>query len=161
LWETAIAAGHRNSGLDPSVVIEFVHQAISLVGNASFCGLSDCCKGLLAKISPESLDLPDDASLFGKDSSELFGKKFKKAMLKELKHDKIMDSLVGRGNHSNRHAFFHQHLAKGPGTFQAINTRLGIRAWTENAQNHGWNQSRAPFRSFQQGTRKSYQQKGK
>jgi hypothetical protein len=42
----------------------------------------------------ESLDLQDNASLFGK--------KFKKAMLKELKHNKIMDSLVGRGNHSQQ-----------------------------------------------------------
>ena len=76
MWETAIAAGNRNTGLDPSVVIEFVRQAISLVGNASFCGLSDRRKGLLAKISAESLDLLDNTSLFGKNSAELKFKHF-------------------------------------------------------------------------------------
>ena len=59
LWEAALAANEHQTGLDPSVVVEFVCQAISLVGNASFCGLSDRRKSLLAKVSSKSLDLLD------------------------------------------------------------------------------------------------------
>ena len=64
LWEAALAANEHQTGLDPAVVVEFVRQAISLVGNASFCGLSDRRKSLLAQVSPESLDLLDERNLF-------------------------------------------------------------------------------------------------
>ena len=54
-------------------------------------------KSLLAKISPESLDLLDDASLFDAGAThELFGKKFKKAMLKELKQRQHRVSTQGK-----------------------------------------------------------------
>ena len=99
LWEAALAANEHQTGLDPSIVVEFVRQA--LVGNASFCGLSDRRESLLAKVSPECLDLLDETNLFEKNSADLFGKKFKKAMLKEFQHDKIMDGLFGRNNHGN------------------------------------------------------------
>ena len=78
LWEAALAANEHQTGLDPAVVVEFVRQAISLVGNASFCGLSDRRKSLLAKVSPESLDLLDERNLFEKNSADLFGKNSKK-----------------------------------------------------------------------------------
>ena len=115
LWEAALAANEHQTGLDASVVVDFVRQAISLVGNASFCGLSDRRKSLLAKVSPESLDLLDETNLFEMDSADLFGKKFKKAMLKEFKHDKIMDNLFSRSSHGNRKQFFRQQPGKGPG----------------------------------------------
>ena len=105
LWEPALAENERQTGLDPAVVVKFVRQAILLMGNASFCGLSDCRKSLLAKVSLESLDLLDERNLFQKNSAELFGKRL---MLKEFKHDKIMDNLFGRSSHSNRKQFFCQ-----------------------------------------------------
>ena len=116
----ALAANEHQTGLDPSVVVDFVRQAISLVGNASFSGLSDHRKSLLAKVSPESLDLLDETNLFEKDSADLFGKKFKKAMLKEFKHDKIMDNLFGRSSHGNRKQFFRQQPGKSPGYFSRV-----------------------------------------
>ena len=149
------------SGLDPAVVVEFVRQAISLVGNASFCGLSDRRKSLLAKVSPESLDLLDERNLFEKNSADLFSKKFKKAMLKEFKHDKIMDNLFGRSSHGNRKQFFHQQPGKGPGFFPGTNARPGIRQWSESPQNRGWQTAKTQFRSFAPGTKRRYQQSGK
>ena len=40
------------------------------------------------------MDLIDDPDLFASGSSDLFGKKFKKALLKDLTVSKEMDSLV-------------------------------------------------------------------
>jgi hypothetical protein len=68
---------------------------MSLIGNASHCALVDRRKGLLAKVSP------DCKELFVPGSSELFGKKFKKAILKDLKLSKEMDSLMSGGWHGN------------------------------------------------------------
>ena len=161
LWEAALAANEHQTGLDPAVVVEFVRQAISLVGNASFCGLSDRRKSLLAKVSPESLDLLDERNLFEKNSADLFGKKFKKAMLKEFKHDKIMDNLFGRSSHGNRKQFFRQQPGKGPGFFPGTNARPGIRQWSESRQNRGWQTAKTQFRSFAPGTKRRYQQSGK
>ena len=161
LWVAALAANENQTGLDPAVVVEFVRQAISLVGNASFCGLSDRRKSLLAKVSPESLDLLDERNLFEKNSADLFGKKFKKAMLKEFKHDKIMDNLFGRSSHGNRKQFFRQQPGKGPGFFPGTNARPGIRQWSESPQNRGWQTGKTQFRSFAPGTKRRYQQSGK
>ena len=161
LWEAALAANEHQTGLDPAVVVEFVRQAISLVGYASFCGLSDRRKSLLAKVSPESLDLLDERSLFEENSADLFGKKFKKAMLKEFKHVKIMDNLLGSSSHGNRKQFFRQQLGKGPGFFPGTNARPGIRQWSESSQNRGWQTARTQFRSFAPGTKRRYQQTGK
>ena len=129
LWEAALAANEHQTGLDPAVVVEFVRQAISLVGNASFCGLSDRRKSLLVKVSPESLDLLDERSLFEENSADLFGKKFKKAILKEFKHVKNMDNLLGSSSHGNRKQFFCEQPGKGPGFFPGANARPGIRHW--------------------------------
>jgi hypothetical protein len=68
----------------PDLVIEASRRAMSLIGNASHCALVDCRNGLLAKVSPECLELIDDPELFVPGSSELFGKKFKKAIFKGL-----------------------------------------------------------------------------
>ena len=86
----------EKSGLDPAEVIELVQRAIALTGNASFCALVDRRKGLLAKVSTDSLDLIEDPSLFCPGSTDLFGKKFKKSFLKEIELSKELDSLVGR-----------------------------------------------------------------
>ena len=161
LWEAALAANEHQTGLDPSIVVEFVRQAISLVGNASFCGLSDRRKILLAKVSPECLDLLDETNLFEKNSTDLFGKKFKKAMLKKFQHDKIMDGLFGRNNHGNRKQFFRQQPGKGPGFFPGSNARPGIRQWSDSPQIRGWQAAKTPFRSFAPGTKRRYQQNGK
>ena len=50
-----------------------------------FCETSDRRKGLLAKLAPECLDLLDDKALFTQGHADLFGKKFKKNLLKDLK----------------------------------------------------------------------------
>lgn len=140
LWETAISAEKQGTGLDPTLVVEFLRQAISLVGNASFCGLVDRRKGLLVKVSPECMDLLDDPKLFTSGSSDLFGKKFKKALLKDLKLSKEMDSLVSRGNHNNRFKPFRSQPGKGPG----YNPRSGFRSWSDK---RNWNgQTKQPFR---------------
>ena len=72
-----------------------------LIGNASHCALVDRHKGLLAKVSPETLDLIDDPALFVPGTPDLFGKKFKKAVFKELKLSKGMDSLISTSRHGN------------------------------------------------------------
>ena len=56
-------------------------------------------------------------------------------MLKEFKHDKIMDNLFGRSSHGNRKEFFRQQSGKGPGIFPGTNARPGIRQWSESPQN--------------------------
>ena len=99
LWQNALIASKEKSGLDPAEVIELVQRAIALTGNASFCALVDRRKGLLAKVSSDSLDLIEDPSLFCPGSTDLFGKKFKKSFLKELKLSKELDSLVSRQRH--------------------------------------------------------------
>ena len=114
LWEAALAASEHQTDLDPALVVKSVHHVISLVGNASFCGVSDRRKSLLAKVFPETLDLLDERNLFKKNSADLFSKNFKKAMLKEFKHDKIMDNLFGCSSHGNRKQFFRQQPRKGP-----------------------------------------------
>ena len=84
------------TGLDPAVVVEFIRQAISLLGNASFCGLSDRRKSLLAKMSPESFHLLDEINLFEKNSA---------------------DNLFGRSSHGNRKQFFSSASREMPGLF--------------------------------------------
>ena len=104
LWQDALAAKAGKTGLEPASVIELVCRAIALTGNASYCALVDRRKGLLAKVSSDSLDLIDDPELFVPDSSDLFGKKFKKAFLKELKLSKELDSLIRGKYHGNANA---------------------------------------------------------
>ena len=41
LWQDALAATARKTGLEPASVIELVRRAISLTGNASYCALVD------------------------------------------------------------------------------------------------------------------------
>ena len=101
LWQTAILAEEKATGKNPALVIEACRRAMSLIGNAWHCALVDRRKGLLAKVSPDCLDLVDDPELFVPGSSELFGKKFKKAILKDLKLSKEMDSLMSGGWHGN------------------------------------------------------------
>ena len=64
LWQTALSAQSENTGIDPAVVVEAIQRAISLIGNASHRALVDRRKCLLAKVSPETLDLIDDPALF-------------------------------------------------------------------------------------------------
>ena len=81
LWQDALAAKAGKTGLEPASVIELVRRAIALTGNASYCALVDRRKGLLAKVSSDSLDLIDDLELFVPDSSDLFGKKIQESFL--------------------------------------------------------------------------------
>jgi len=129
----ALAANEHQTGLDPSVVVDFVRQAISLEGNAFFCGLSDRRKSLLANVSPEFLDLLDETNLFEKDSADLFGKKFKQAMLKEFKHDKIMDNLFGPSSHGNRKPFFSPIARERPGLFPGYQCPTGRSSVVRNS----------------------------
>ena len=101
LWQTALSAQSENTGIDPAVVVETIQRAISLNGNASHCALVDRRKGLLAKVSPETLDLIDDPALFVPGTPDLFGKKFKKAAFKDLKLSIEMDSLISTSRHGN------------------------------------------------------------
>ena len=120
MWQDALAAKAGKTGLEPASVIELVRRAIALTGNASYCALVDRRKGLLAKVSSDSLDLIDDPELFVPDSSDLFGKKFKKAFLKELKLSKELDSLVRGKYHGNGNATkqkpFRRQPGRGPGS---------------------------------------------
>ena len=70
LWQSAISAEAEGT---------------AMIGNASHCALVDRRKGLLAKVSPDCLDLVDDPELFTPGDSDLFGKRFKKAIFKDLK----------------------------------------------------------------------------
>ena len=118
LWQDALAAKAGKKGLEPASVVELVRRAISLTGNASYCALVDRRKGLWAKVLSDSLDLIDDPELFVPDSSDLFGKKFKKAFLKELKLSKELDSLVRGRYHSNatKPKPFRRQPRRGPGS---------------------------------------------
>lgn len=101
LWALAIKAENENCELPPATIIDMVKRVISLVGNASFCATSDRRKGLLAKLAPECLDLLDDKTLFTQGHNELFGKKFKKNLLKDLKLSKEIDNLMPRKRQSS------------------------------------------------------------
>ena len=70
LWQDAQAAEAGRTGLEPASVIELVRRAIALTENASYCALVDRRKGLLAKVSSDSLDLIDHPKLFEPDSSD-------------------------------------------------------------------------------------------
>ena len=94
MWKSSLIAERRSTGLDAALVSNCVRRAIFLVGNASYCALVGRRKGLLAKVSSDCMDLIDDPELFASGSSDLFGKKFKKALLKDLTVSKEMDSLV-------------------------------------------------------------------
>ena len=125
LWALALQADQNGCELPPSVVVDALKRAVALVGNASFCAMNDRRKGLLAKIAPDCLDLLDDTTLFTKDCQDLFGKKFKKHLLKDLKLGKEIDNLMPqrwqtsatqpntRRFQANR--FFRQQPGKGPG----------------------------------------------
>ena len=132
LWQNALTASKEKSGLDPAEVIKLVQRAIALTGNASFCALVDRREGLLAKVSSDSLDLIEDPSLFSPGSTDLFGKKFKKSFLKELKLSRELDSVVGRqryhGNPNKQKPFRFQ-PGKGPG--------FSSRTWSQRYQNRG------------------------
>ena len=78
LWQIALSAEADNTGVDPSLVIDFVRRTMSLVGNASHCALTDRRKALLAKVSAECLDLVDDQALFVPGTSDMFGKKHRR-----------------------------------------------------------------------------------
>ena len=41
LWQDALAAKAGKTGLEPASVIELVHRAYALTGNASYCALVD------------------------------------------------------------------------------------------------------------------------
>ena len=147
LWEISKAADDQNMGLDPAMVIDLAKQAIALTGNASFCALTDRRKSLPAKISPEFLALLDEASLFNACVADRFGKKFKKAMLKELKHDKMLDNLVGAINdrqkqQPGRSTFFARGQGPGEGPGYTAHDRASALA-----QYCGWNQRKesAPY----------------
>ena len=96
LWALVITADDEQCEIPPAVVIDMVKRAISLVGNASICATSDRRKGLLAKLAPECLDLLNDKALFTRGHANLFGKKFKKNLLKDLKLSKEIDNLMPR-----------------------------------------------------------------
>ena len=91
---------------------------------ASYCALVDRRKCLLAKVSPDSLDLIDDPELFLPDSSDLFGKKFKKAFLKELKLSKELDSLVRGKYHGNGNATKQKPFRRQPGGGPGSSTKI-------------------------------------
>ena len=154
LWQTALSAQSENTGIDPAVVVEAIQRAISLIGNASHCALVDRRKGLLAKVSPETLDLIDDPALFVPGTPDLFGKKFKKAVFKDLKLSKEMDSLISTSRHGHgRKQFkpfqpFRQQPGKGPG--------YNPRAWSQR----GWNPRRGGF-SQQRGKTSFFPNQGK
>ena len=139
LWQTAQSAQHENTGIDPAVVVEAVQRAMPLIGNASHCALVDRRKGLLAKISPETLDLIDDPALFVPGTQDLFGKKFKKAIFKDLKLSKEMDQLISSSRHGNANKQvkpfkpFRQQPGKGPG--------YNPRSWNQSRWMPGQNRS--------------------
>ena len=133
-----MSAQSENTGIDPAVVVEAIQRAISLIGIASHCALVDQRKGLLAKVLPQTLDLIDDPALFVPGTPDLFGKKFKKAVFKDLKLSKQMDSLISTSRHGNgRKQFkpfqpFRQQPGKGPGYVQSPgmeSTRMDPKAW--------------------------------
>ena len=118
LWQDALAAEKRKIGLEPASVIESFRRAIVLTGNATYCALVDRRKGLLAKVSSDSLDLIEDPELFVPNSFDLLGKKIEKAFLKELKLSKELDSLARgkyHGNANKQKPFRHQ-PEKSPGS---------------------------------------------
>ena len=133
LWQTALSAQSENTGIVPAVVVEAIQRAISLIGNASHCALVDRRKGLLAKVFPETLDLIDDPALFVPGTPDLFGKKFKKAVFKDLKLSKEIDSLISTSRHGNGRKQFKpfQPFRQQPGKGPSYNPRAwSQRGWT-------------------------------
>ena len=100
----------------------------------SFCASSDRRKGLLAKLAPECLDL-DDKALFTRGHADLFGKKFKKNLQKDLKLSKEIDNLMPRKRASftqmtrrfQPNQPFRSQPGKGPGFLS--NTNNPFKGW--------------------------------
>ena len=145
LWQTALSAQSENTGIDPAVVVEAIQRAISLIGNASHCALVDRRKGLLAKVSPETLDLIDDPALFVPGTPD-------------LKLSKEIGSLISTSRHGNgRKQFkpfqpFRQQPGKGPG--------YNPRAWSQRGWTPKQNRDRGGF-SQQRGKTSFFPNKGK
>lgn len=51
-------------------------------------------KKLLAKLTPESVDLMEDKALFRRGTNDVFGKKFKKNLIRDLKLRKEIGDLM-------------------------------------------------------------------
>ena len=150
LWALAITADDEQCEIPPAVVIDMVKRAISLVGNASFCATSDRRKGLLAKLAPECLDLLDDKALFTRGHVDLFGKKFKKNLLKDLKLSKEINNLMPRKRASftqmtrrfQPNQPFRSQLGKGPG-FRS-NTNNPFKRWENKPRKFPFQQKQNP-----------------
>ena len=150
LWALAITADDEQCEIPPAVVIDMVKRAISLVGNASFCATSDRRKGLLAKLTPECLDLLDDKALFTRGHADLFGKKFKKNLLKDLKLSKEIDNLMPRKRASftqmtrrfQPNQPFRSQPGKGPG-FRS-NTNNPFKRWEIKPRKFPFQQKQNP-----------------
>ena len=88
-------------------------------------------QSLLAKVSAECLDLVDYRALSVRGTSDMFGKKFKKAVLKDLKLAKEMDNLVGAMTtvKTNRLSLFASSPGKARATIPGHGaSRAGINA---------------------------------
>ena len=150
LWALAITADDEQCEIPPAVVIDMVKRAISLVGNASFCATSDRRKGLLAKLAPECLDLLDDKALFTRGHADLFRKKFKKNLLKDLKLSKEIDNLMPRKRASftqmtrrfQPNQPFRSQPGKGPG-FRS-NTNNPFKRWENKPRKFPFQQKQNP-----------------
>ena len=101
LLQFALSAQAENTGTILRMLLNHLKAPHRLSATLN-CALVDRRKGLLAKVSPESLDLVDDSELFVPGTTELFGKKFKKAIFKSLKLAKEMDSLLSASRYGNR-----------------------------------------------------------
>ena len=151
LWALAITADDERCEIPPAVVTDMVKRAISLVGNASICATSDRRKGLLAKLAAECLDLLNDKALFTRGHANLFGKKFKKNLLKDLKLSKEIDNLMPRKRPSSFTQMtrrfqpnqpFRSQPGKGPG-FRS-NTNNPFKRWENKPRKFPFQQTQNP-----------------
>ena len=144
-WALAFTADDKQREIPSAVVIDMVKQAISQVGNAFFCATSDRRKGLLAKLAP------DDKALFTGGHVALFGKKFKKNLLKDLKLSKEIDNLMSRmrassftqmTRHFQPNQPFRSQPGKGPG-FRS-NTNNPFERWENKPRKFPFQQKQNP-----------------
>ena len=106
-------------------------------------------------MSSDSLDLIEDPELFVPNFFDLFGKKFEKAFLKELKLSKELDSLVRGKYHcnANKQKPFRHQPEKGPGS------SANVLFWRQRQVQNSDRRGRFPYRQGKAGNQAQFSSK--
>jgi hypothetical protein len=147
LWQESAKASKLGTSLDPSSVAEAAQRAISLLGNAAFCLAQDRRRGIITKLAPDSLDTLDEDKVFAGCGNKLFGEKFKKKMVKNVKDSREMHEAMGIRPRSTKSSFFRGKPGSGPG--QSSFTQGYSTGWNNN--NGRSNINYGQYKSMQRG----------